>query len=526
MTTTFTKAVQLHVDAAYPILYVQTHEEDRCLEALLGAAKLCDAAATYRWSSVAGGWRPVASKRLESPVATESAVAAVAKVASEQMPGDSLYVLLDFHNHLNAATTRAIRDALPVLKAKRKTLVLVSPVLSVPAELEKEVSLVPFDLPTRGDLAAILSKAVADAASDGGASPELTAEEAVVGASAGLTASEAESAFALALAKHGAFDAAAAATIRDEKASAIRRSGLLRWVTPSVAFGDVGDLGRAKAWVRRIAPAFHSPERAKEFGLLDEDFPRSVAFVGIPGCGKSMLVEAMAAALGIGCVQTDFGRLFSAGGGKVGAAEGNVEARNRLVEAQAAVLDWWDEAEKGLSGAGGASTANPWEARVGGSMLTWMETYRVPVLVAATINRHGLLPPEMLSRFQKTFFVGLPGFAGRAEILSLHLGKRRVALPGDGVSDVAQETAGFSGRELRNAVQSEMQAAFASGRRPSRDGLLAAVREITPLSRSRKDELDAIVGWAKDNNVEDASGADPCAEPEPARRAVVRRKGA
>lgn len=145
----------------------------------------------------------------------------------------------------------------------------------------------------------------------------------------------------------------------------------------------------------------------------------------------------------------------------------------------------------------------------------------MPVFVVATVNRHEVLPPELLSRFQKTFFVGLPDRGGREEIVRIHLAKRGLDPTALRAGDLADATPGFNGRELRNCVQAALQAAFADGRAAvTLDRLVAAARAITPLSVARSGEIKAIEAWARENNVEDASGPDEAAPAasEPARR--------
>ena len=48
---------------------------------------------------------------------------------------------------------RTIRDALPILKGEEKTLVFLSPRLTLPMELQKDIALVDFALPDRAALA-------------------------------------------------------------------------------------------------------------------------------------------------------------------------------------------------------------------------------------------------------------------------------------------------------------------------------------------------------------------------------------
>src|SRR5439155_8234135 len=76
-----------------------------------------------------------------------------------------LFVIKDFHPFLaknNYAVVRKLKEIALQLKNSFKTIILVSPVLEIPVELEKEITVLNFPLPAREDLSALLDKIVDD----------------------------------------------------------------------------------------------------------------------------------------------------------------------------------------------------------------------------------------------------------------------------------------------------------------------------------------------------------------------------
>jgi len=484
--------------AGFPILYVQTHEEQRVVAEFADLFEDADwQDPIYHWSSVVG-LRQIGSEA--QPERETNAIKVLERLLT--LPSGSVVVLKDAGI---SPLCRYLRDLIGHLEGTNKTLVFVSPGVAIPMELEKDVTLLAYPLPTREQLGAILGKMVLEQEAEHKITIDISGGARVAGMASGLTTNEARNAFALALGRHGRLDDAAARTVLGEKAGALKRSGLVKWIEPSVGIDDVGGLGRLKQYIASIAPLFHEYAKAKAYGLLDEDFPRSIALVGMPGCGKSLAAETVATVLGIGLIQTDFGRIFSSGGGRVGAAESAIEERNKIVEAQAPVVDWCDEMEKGIQGALGHSSQNPWEARIAGTFLTWLESFRAPILVVGTINRHEMLPPEMLSRFQRVFWVDFPTEEERVEIFSIHIKKRKLHFDGGTVASLAAATTGFNGREIRNIIQSAMQVGFSTGKAVDRANIFERIKEITPLSVLRADDLKILREWAAKNNVQPAA---------------------
>src|SRR5207302_7486763 len=105
------------------------------------------------------------------------------------------------------AVIRKIRDLTTVLKdgLKPKTVIFIAPLLALPIELQKDVTIVDFDLPTFEEIRSMLREMIAANSATGRISIELDAdeEEKLAKAALGLTLQEAENAFARAMVRDG-----------------------------------------------------------------------------------------------------------------------------------------------------------------------------------------------------------------------------------------------------------------------------------------------------------------------------------
>jgi len=491
----FIETLEQYRNARYPLLYVKTYEEQRLMDAL------AEIQPKIYWSSTLG-WHGA-----ENPKGKVAIEAMLSQVSG--LPKGMLIVLKDFHGNLgNGTVIRMLRDLIPHLEQEGKCIMFTGPVVNIPTELEKDIVLLPFALPTPEQLGMILDRIVHDTEESSKTTLDVSERQAVLQAAKSMTISEAKNGFALALAKEGAFNSEAVRIVLREKAGMLRKSGLLDWIETTSGLNNVGGLGNVKRYLETIAPVFWNPDEALKYGLLVEDFPRTILLSGVPGCGKSEMAKSIPTYLKVGCVKTDFGRIFSQGGSKVGAVEGNIEERNKLVETMEPIVDWWDEAEKGLAGSSGQSTANPWEARMTGSVLTWLEEHRSRVLTVACVNKQDQLPPEMISRFQKAFFVDLPTPVEREEIFQIHCSKRMPFknFDQDAYVEAAEYSEGYNGREIRNAIQFCSAASFSAGSKGATMTLLKrAIRGIKPLSKTRPQDIEAFRLWAREHDIEPAS---------------------
>ena len=188
----------------------------------------------------------------------------------------------------------------------------------------------------------------------------------------GLTAFEAENAFARAMVDDGHLSAGDVPVVQQEKAQIVRKSGVLEVIDSQVRLSDVGGLGNLKTWLTKRAGSWL--DEAQLYGL---PAPRGVLVTGVPGCGKSLTAKAMASAWSLPLIRMDIGRIF---GGLVGESESNMRSALRTAEAVSPCILWIDEIEKGFAaGASGSGDSGTSGSPCSGATPTrWTGTCSLP----------------------------------------------------------------------------------------------------------------------------------------------------
>ena len=157
----------------------------------------------------------------------------------------------------------------------------------------------------------------------------------------GLTLDEARHAVRRVLAAKRGLGAESLPSLLEEKRLLVNRSGVIQYVADSTSIGEVGGLEDLKRWLL---------ERRKLFQRRDsvstDIVPKGVLVMGIPGCGKSLCVKAIASYFELPLYRIDMIEIFS---GRHGKPEGAfVQACKTLEDLAPAVL-WFDEIEMGIT---------------------------------------------------------------------------------------------------------------------------------------------------------------------------------
>ena len=509
-TPAFVRELDTLVRARYPLVWLVSWEEQR-LDAILGDLARTHGKELWSWSVTRGlrreGGGRGASVEARDPV---EALAAIEKLADP-----ALVVLKDFHPYLSdPAIVRAMRELAHALKATYTTVVLLSPSLVIPCELEKEITVLDVPLPTSRELFQLLREIVTVVREANRATVDLDKEgaEQIIHAAQGLTLAEAENAFAKAIAADGRLHKGDVQLVLDEKRQVIRKSGLLEYFAADEKLGNVGGLDNLKTWLGRRGAAFG--EAARRFGLPE---PKGLLLLGVQGCGKSLTAKAIASSWRLPLLRLDMGRIFS---GLVGSSEENLRKAIKVAESVAPAVLWVDEIEKGLSGfASSGQTDGGVTARVFGAMLTWLQEKTAPVFVVATANKIEALPPELLrkGRFDEIFFIDLPAAAERQEILRIHLARRGRSPEAFPLPALAAQAVGFSGAELEQVVVSALYDAFAEGKELEPRHVERAIADTFPLAVTMREDIERLREWSR-SRTRPASAAP--AEPVPSRLAA------
>lgn len=518
------------IRARFPLIHIETLEEDRVLRVVASLAQELEQKVLV-WSTSRGVFRAdgneltvrdmpatgVTSSKSQAALADlAGALEIFEKACTEKRhhPTGYVFVLLDPYPYLtdrnsNPIYRRRLRDFAMDIRVKGwlGNVVIISPSSNVPFELEKEVTIIDFPLPSREEVhhhigaffEKIRKNPVVRVQDEG------TLLEELVDASIGLTMVEIDNALARAVIDDRAIDRSDVAKIFQQKRQIIRKSGILEYVdTRNLTLDQVGGLDVLKGWLEIRDTAFSAEGR--KFGI---DAPKGVLVTGISGCGKSWSAKCVAASWRLPLIRLDIGKVFSS---LVGSSEERMRDAIRTCEAVAPCVLWIDEIEKSLPRIRGTVGDSGVSLRVLASFLTWMQEKTAPVFVFATANEIDQLPPEMLrkGRFDEIFFVDLPTSREREEILNIHIRrlgrkpesldvKRLAALSGP---ESLGEGIGYTGAEIAAWLNESLITAFHRRRSgdPAADLSMAdfeAVAEkIVPLARMRSDEVAASRRWA------------------------------
>lgn len=519
----FRETLALLFRARFPVLYVESFEEHRVLDEVRAVATdqtiMRTVRPVYVWSSVRGFVGP--DGKTEN--GTTDPKKGLEWIIRQQNPG--VFVMLDLHSHLgddhrpaDPTLVRLLREISATFQSgtTARALIIVAPLLRIPTELEKDITLIDFPLPGETEIRSVLDGMIAaNTSSDSRIRIEVDAvgRERLAKAAMGLTLHEATNAFARAMVDDGVLRNEDVQVVLEEKKQTIRKSGLLEFVTVDIDLDDVGGLQNLKRWLIKRNNSWM--DEAAEYGL---PAPKGVLMTGVPGCGKSLTAKAIAAAWELPLLRLDIGRIFA---GIVGSSEQNMRQAIRSAEATAPCVLWLDEIEKGFSGVSGDGGDGGTSSRVFGSFLTWMQEKTAPVFVIATANKVDRLPPEFLrkGRFDEIFFVDLPTRAERRAVWALHLDKRlktsraagAVTITDDLLDQMAGASEGYSGAEIEQAIVAALFDAFAERRRLNEADLSRALTNMVPLSITQAEQIAAVREWAANRAVaatatEDRSG--------------------
>lgn len=464
--------------SAYPIIVVLSPEEERMekiLQRFASGAKP-QALPVTPWNILDGF-----SGRPE----TSDPIAALEAIAADSQRG--FYILKDMAAILdgNRFLLRKLRDTAAAVRNTGRFLFLLAPSMEIPDELRPYSYVVTALFPDETEISTTATAVFQQTrrSVDPGFLRNL------VDSLRGMSLLEVEHLLRRLLSRHQELGADFMRDVLAEKEQVMRKEGILEFVPPDHAIGDLGGLDQLKQWVNQRATLFTPDARAQNLPR-----PKGILLMGMSGCGKSLAIKVIAHDWNLPLFRLDMNMIFS---GAHGSPEWAFHRALAAVEAVAPAVLWIDEIEMGVAGYSEGQTGAL--TRIFSTFLTWMQEHRAEVFVAATANRIHLLPAEIIrkGRFDQVFFVELPNEEERKEILSIHMRRQQIDPSQYDLVLLASATRGWNGAEIEQAVVSARIACHAEKRPVTERDLLVSMGQIVPLSTTMSEQIKAIRAWAR-----------------------------
>lgn len=422
-----------------PLIGIETPDPQATIENCMQALTNGTVSPVFIWDSVGGmRWNnpqgeAVAAKIFQTtPVSRQQLSDATINpteclMFAAKLENGSVLFMMNAQQHLDQATTaQAVWLLRDKYKNSRRTLVLLGPTLTMPAELSHDVLL--FDEPLPSDeLIGVIADKLYDMIGSTTKFPKLMREN-TVRAARGLSAFGAEQAIALSLSKSG-IDAEILWT---HKKHFIEATKGLRIYQGTETFADIGGLeqlkefgrllfaGREKpaavVWIDEIEKAMagssgpvgdSSGTTQDQLSTILQEMQNNewpgMILPGPPGCAKSMFAKALGTTHEVPCIQLDLGAMK---GSLVGASEAAIRSAFKVIKAVAGKNAFF----------------------------------------VATCNRMESLPPELRRRFTDgVFFCDLPDEDEREMIWAINRKRYKIHEDDKQPADLM-----FTGADIRN----------------------------------------------------------------------------
>ena len=491
-----------YIDAGVPILYINSFEEnktDTLIKEVLGDRK------AFEWNLSLGVSNFKTGER-QSDISLKDYLKTAIDNGLEDELNRRVFIIKDIPSLLDPSNPESSEIiallkhvSLKIIQGLDTVIIMVSPVVYIPQELEKFITIIEPEYPEEKEIASIIKAFVQE--NESTITDDLCEEMSL--AFKGLTEFEIRCILQLAMATNGELTHDDLKFVFTQKKQMIKKSGILEMIELKESVNDIGGLENLKAWLERKKIVFKNIPKAKEYGV---DMPKGMLIAGVPGCGKSLTAKVTAQLFEVPLLRLDMGKIL---GKYVGESEENMRKAIKLAEAISPCVLWIDELEKAFAGMGGNSEGNEVTTRLFGTFLTWMQEKKSPVFVIATANNITSLPPELLrkGRFDEIFYVGLPNDEERKKIFEIHINKRR---PQDfnaiDVSSLVSKTKDYSGADIEGVVKDGVENSFADGNSSlTTEYIMKAIENTRPLSEIMGDALKDLSKKYEKLNFKNAS---------------------
>lgn len=488
----FNDELILLLKARYPIIYINTIEEDRVEYVIRKHIKANLNRSIYSWDFVDG----YTNNPNNEGFAKRNPLQALELIERLTSETPALFLLKDFNRFLtDISISRKLKNVSRILKLQPKTIIIIGSEFQIPKELQDLITVLQFNLPLESEINQELTRLVTSL----NLKIDQQLFESLTRACQGLSLERIRRVLSKIIATHKTIDEKSIDVLLSEKKQIISQTEILEYWAVNEKIDDIGGVDKLKEWLKKRKTSFGL--KASNYGLPT---PRGLLLVGIQGTGKSLTAKAIASEWQLPLLKLDVGKLF---GGIVGESESRLRQMIDVAETLSPCILWIDEIDKAFSNSdnkGDSGTSN----RVLATFISWLSEKTKPVFVVATANNVDMLPLEIIrkGRFDEIFFLDLPEFNEREQIFKIHIQEFR---PNSwklfDYTKLAQLSETFSGAEIRQSVIEAMYYAFDEEREFTTDDICIALNELIPLAQLENNQTLKLQNWASSGRIRLAS---------------------
>jgi len=491
----FKDELTLLLTARYPLIYINTIEEDRVEYIIRKSIKTNLNRSIYSWDFVDG----YTNNPNNEGFAKRNPLQALELVERLTSETPALFLLKDFNRFLtDISISRKLKNISRLLKLQPKTIIIIASELSIPRELQDLITVINFYLPVENEIEQELTRLINSLNIQ--IDPEIL--ENLTRVCQGLSLERIRRVLSKIIATYKTIDENSISILLSEKKQIISQTEILEYWSSDENIQKIGGVDNLKDWLRKRKTSFGI--QASNYGLPT---PRGLLLIGIQGTGKSLTAKAVATEWQLPLLKLDVGKLF---GGIVGESESRLRQTIALAETLSPCILWIDEIDKAFTvndSRSDSGTSN----RVLATFISWLSEKTKPVFVVATANNVDLLPLEIIrkGRFDEIFFLDLPRKHEREEIFKIHMQEFR---PKTWMlfdyAKLSKLSESFSGAELRQSIIEGMYHAFYEEREFTTEDICRALTELIPLAQLENNQTLKLQNWAISGRIRSASSKD------------------
>ena len=488
----FTSELALFLKARYPIIYINTIEEDRVEYVIRKHIKNSLNRSIYSWDFVDGYTNNPNNEGFgkRNPL---QALELVERLTAET---PAIFLLKDFNRFLtDISVSRKLKNISRILKLQPKTVIIIASEFNIPKELQDLITILQFQLPLESEITQELRRLI------NSLNIKVDSElfENLTQACQGLSLERIRRVLSKIIATQKTINENSISILLSEKKQIISQTEILEYWSAEEKIKNIGGVENLKNWLQKRKTSFGI--QASNYGLPT---PRGLLLVGIQGTGKSLTAKAIATEWKLPLLKLDVGKLF---GGIVGESESRLRQMIQVAETLSPCILWIDEIDKAFSNNDSKGDSGT-SSRVLATFISWLSEKTKPVFVVATANNVDLLPIEIIrkGRFDEIFFLDLPKKQEREQIFKIHIQEfRPISWDSFNYSKLAQLSESFSGAEIKQSIIEAMYHAFYEKREFTTEDICLALNELIPLAQLENSQTIKLQSWASSGRIRLAS---------------------